>query len=313
MITFILSPAFAALALSATQVTATGQAESASEPTEQAVLNQADIAGEYRDRSSFEMFHGLLLREDGTFEWAISVGAMDRRSSGTWAINGAEITLTTTPTPVAPEFAQAESSDAADAPFLQVSWPNGNGIAGINFTLLCADGKQISHYTQENGWDLVPGECDEPLSISLTESIHEVGPAYFDLEGQTGGLRFTLVPGDFGVEDMTGSIILQTEDGILLGLRGDFVEMVRVDSDQPVSVTPAAHLTVFAAPAAHKNAGAKKSPASISLTRMEVIRNPEMTKKTSTPAKPPENPATPAWLNRTASTASARSPSMSRR
>ena len=40
-------------------------------------------------------------------------------------------------------------------------------------------------------------------------------------------------------------------------------------------------------------------------------RNPEMTKKTSTPTNPPENPGTPAWKKITANTAIALSPSMS--
>jgi len=44
-----------------------------------------------------------------------------------------------------------------------------------------------------------------------------------------------------------------------------------------------------------------------------VIRNPEMTKKTSTPTKPPSRPGIPAWNSTTASTATARRPSMSGR
>src|SRR5881397_2114751 len=43
---------------------------------------------------------------------------------------------------------------------------------------------------------------------------------------------------------------------------------------------------------------------------VRVIRNPEMTKKTSTPMKPPETPRC-AWNSRTRPTAIVRSPSMS--
>lgn len=185
------------------------------------------IPGEYRDRASFEMFHGLLLREDGTFEWAISVGAMDRRSSGTWEQHDGYALLTTSPVPTAPEFVRQENDPAQDAPFLLVSWANGNGIPGIEFTLSCEDGKQISHYTQYDGWRLVPGECDAPVSITLTESVHDIGPAYFQLEGQTEALRFTLVPNDFGVEDLTGATMLPTEDGLELSVLGGTAHMVR--------------------------------------------------------------------------------------
>ena len=43
------------------------------------------------------------------------------------------------------------------------------------------------------------------------------------------------------------------------------------------------------------------------------MRNPEMTKKTSTPMNPPANPVIPACYATTTSTATARSPSISRR
>src|ERR1700712_3900054 len=46
---------------------------------------------------------------------------------------------------------------------------------------------------------------------------------------------------------------------------------------------------------------------------IEVMRKPEMTKNTSTPMKPPLNAPNPKWYSTTGITASARSPSMSRR
>ncbi|MWV26536.1 hypothetical protein [Aurantiacibacter rhizosphaerae] len=189
---------------------------------------RASWVGEYRDRSSFEMFHGLRLNADGSYEWALSVGALDRRSVGTWQIGDGEVVLTTSPKPVAPLFEQVDSNAEQGAPFLFVSWPNGEGIQGIDFTLQCADGKRISHYTQSDGWNLVPGECEVPVSILLEEPIHDIGPAYFDLDGHKPGLRFVLTPNDFGVEDLTGSVLRQTDDGLLFGLRGDIVEMRKV-------------------------------------------------------------------------------------
>lgn len=44
---------------------------------------------------------------------------------------------------------------------------------------------------------------------------------------------------------------------------------------------------------------------------MEVIKKPEMTKKTSTPTKPPENKLNPAWFNMTKNTAMVLRPSIS--
>ncbi|GAA5135524.1 hypothetical protein GCM10025767_13490 [Thalassotalea piscium] len=44
---------------------------------------------------------------------------------------------------------------------------------------------------------------------------------------------------------------------------------------------------------------------------MAVIKNPEITKKTSTPTKPPEKALKPAWFNMTKATAIVLNPSIS--
>ena len=187
--------------------------------------------GDYRDRSSFEAFHGLRLNPDGTYEWALSVGAMDRRSAGTWTQHAGLVTLTTNPTPVPPEFRRDADDPSADVPFLLVRWPSGRGIAGIDLTLVCSDGKRITHYTQQDGWSLVPGECDEPEQLVLEEPIQNVGPASFELDGTTRGLRFTLVPNDIGIEDLTGTQIRADGSGISLWLLNTMATMERVASE----------------------------------------------------------------------------------
>lgn len=187
--------------------------------------------GDYRDRSSFEAFHGLRLNPDGTYEWALSIGAMDRRSAGTWADDGGIVTLTTNPTPVPPEIRRDADDPSPDVPFLVVRWPSGRGIAGIDLTLICADGKRISHYTQEDGWNLVPGECDEPERLVLEEPIQKVGPASFELDGTPRSLRFTLVPNDIGIENLSGTQIRADGSGISLWLLDTMVTMERVATE----------------------------------------------------------------------------------
>lgn len=54
-------------------------------------------------------------------------------------------------------------------------------------------------------------------------------------------------------------------------------------------------------------------PASWSFRMMEVIRNPEITKNTSTPTNPPESQPRPRWKSTTGMTAKARRPSTSGR
>lgn len=166
---------------------------------------QDPAAGEYRDTSSFEMFHGLLLRPDGTYDYALSVGALDRRSAGSWRREGDTIVFTTTPRPVPPEIVEGPGNTAPDAPFLQVTWPNGKGIAGVTFRLGCGDGSTLDDYTQAEGWSPPAGDCSDPQWIELDESIQDIRSPRFDISGRKGGLRFVIVPNDFGVTDLTGA------------------------------------------------------------------------------------------------------------
>ena len=186
--------------------------------------------GDYRDLSDFETFHGLRINEDGTFEWAAAAGAMNRRSNGSWEAHDGYIELTTTPTPVPPEFVRSDDDRSEGAPFLMVRLPGGRGLFGIDFTLVCGDGKHISHYTQEEGWDLVPGECGDPQTLTLEDGINDVGPEYFDIRGYDGtyGLTFTLVPNDIGVIDLTGTRIMPSADGLTMVWMENPIEMVRV-------------------------------------------------------------------------------------
>ncbi|MGD9663858.1 MAG: hypothetical protein AB7U34_01410, partial [Novosphingobium sp.] len=157
-----------------------------------AALAQEDarIAGEYRAVDSFEMFQGLLLRPDGTFAYALSVGALDQRSSGTWTRHGDSFELVTTPKPVPPRFVQGDASEDADAPFVQVTWPNGRGIAGIDVVLGCRGREPVGGYTQEDGWSPPSGDCPHPEWIELVEPIHETRSARIAITEPGKALRF---------------------------------------------------------------------------------------------------------------------------
>lgn len=181
---------------------------------------QDDAAGEYRAEDSFEKFHGLLLKPDGTFEYTLSVGALDQRSSGSWEQQGDTVTLTTSPTPLAPVFRQAERDENEGAPFVLVSWPDGEGIPGIDITLGCADGTTLTDYTQYDGWSPPEGACDEPQWIELVEDIHNIRSGRFPIAEGASGLRFVLEPNDFGVVDLTGTIGTLDADRLVLVLHG---------------------------------------------------------------------------------------------
>lgn len=189
---------------------------------------EPQIAGEYRATDSFEMYRGLLLRPDGTFAYALSVGALDQRSSGTWTQQGNTFDLVTTPKPVPPEFAQVEAAKGGGAPFLAVMWPNGRGIAGIDVTLGCEGQEPLYDYTQEDGWSPPSGACARPLWVQLAEPVHDIRSPRFTIETVASGLRFVLQPNSFGVIDLTGARGVVTGDRLVFHFDGREDDFVRI-------------------------------------------------------------------------------------
>ncbi|MCL6250194.1 hypothetical protein M3P36_03910 [Altererythrobacter sp. KTW20L] len=199
-----------------------------------------EVVGLYHLRDSFEVAMLLELRADGTYSYELAVGAKDERSIGTWSLDGNRITLVTTPKPVAPLFEQVGSDPSPDAPFLLVTWPNGNALQGVDVILHCAGGEVAYGYTLDTGWpypeneDGIGGDglCADPQTLRLVEGINDIASPEYDVAGVAGGLRFVLHPNDLGLRDMTGWQATITGDTLLLAYEGSqMVEMVRYRAD----------------------------------------------------------------------------------
>lgn len=171
----------------------------------------AGAAGLYTGNEGHEMAAELLLREDGSYAYALSVGALDEESQGRWEERDGVITLITEPKPVPPRFTPAPAIAASGTeppPYLLVTLPNGRGLAGIDFTITCADGTRIDGYTQVYGWDFASETCAAPQAITLREPIHAIeSPPYPIAPGAT-ALHFHLVPNDLGRVDLTGTLVV---------------------------------------------------------------------------------------------------------
>ena len=167
---------------------------------------------------------GMIVREDGTFAWGASVGALDLRAAGTWRQRGEFILFTSDPVPVPPEFRWSGNENGAEGsaggPLAKVVWAtNGEPFPHANAKLTCANGAQFHEQIPREGWSPPAGECDTPQSLQLVQSIHNVTSPVYDIAdtfaagpGQT--IRFEFHANDIGVADFTGmSGVL--EDGIL--------------------------------------------------------------------------------------------------
>lgn len=66
------------------------------------------LAGEYALAGVMETGSGLLLRDDGSFEWYFSYGALDLGARGTWTRTGGAVELEVAEMGFPPQFPQAK-------------------------------------------------------------------------------------------------------------------------------------------------------------------------------------------------------------
>lgn len=181
-----------------------------------------DFVGLY-DGSSFETAMGMRIEADGQFEWGLSVGALDMRSSGMWDQDGDSIRLTTDPSPVPPEFRLLGVERSKAAPLVKVTWStNGEPFQYAEAAVECSDGANLYEQVGSEGWSPAEGKCEKPVAITLIEGIYEISsPRYVLSElgwspGMTINVEFR--PNDLGVADFTG--VTGRLEGDMLKLKG---------------------------------------------------------------------------------------------
>lgn len=179
--------------------------------------------GLYRAAEGPDLAAHLLIRADGHFQYILATGALDEQAAGIWKRVGDDIALYTEPTPTPPRFTFDGMATEGTAPFaLRVRWPNGGGIAGIDFRLGFADGAVVKGYTQEDGWTLASSDHGRPIWVDLLDPIHAIASPRFAIpDGKANLLRVTFLPNDLGTVDFQGArlgfaqgtLILHREQG----------------------------------------------------------------------------------------------------
>ncbi len=177
-----------------------------------------DLAGRYRTAEGPDVAGELELRKDGGFAYEFAAGALDERAQGRWAARqtpaGPQACLTTEPKPAAPVLQPAPAPADQEATIF-VAWPNGRGIAGVDFVIGFDHGEPLDGYTQEYGWALPADERRIPRWIELNEQIYRV-PLARTVFPAGGKFRAILVPNDIGVVDFQDACLERTDRGFVL-------------------------------------------------------------------------------------------------
>jgi hypothetical protein len=114
----------------------------------------ADLPGEYQLNMP-EVASGLVLRKDGTFEYAFIYGAADYQSSGTWRSEGGAVILQSAGKQEPPFAIVSQRKAAGTGMRVRVQAPNGQGVAHIDIAVE-SGGKSVTATTDQSGWAVMP-------------------------------------------------------------------------------------------------------------------------------------------------------------
>lgn len=195
-----------------------------------AAAQDSPFVGEYSLAEGPDVGGGLLIRNDGRFQYMLAAGALDERAEGRWEARGDTACLTTEPKPVPPAMEKGALLEVDGAvPTLLVTWPNGRGIPGVDFTIGFDNGDPVEDYTQVYGWTMPENDKRIPRWIEVRESIYDITAPRFELTEADGGkLRAIIVPNDIGVVDLDGACVEKTERGLTLHRAEGDIRFVRL-------------------------------------------------------------------------------------
>ncbi len=181
-------------------------------------LAAPSLVGRYRLAEDHDAAGELIIKADGHFDYGLAYGALDEEAHGRWQRKGAAICLTTVPKPVPPVIAKAPATKSTgQQATLMVAFPDGRGVAGVDFVIGFDTGNPIEGYTQEDGFTLDPSEHRVPRWIQLYEPINRITAPRLTLGPEDSGkLLAVLTPNDLGMVNFEGACLEASGRGVVL-------------------------------------------------------------------------------------------------
>jgi hypothetical protein len=187
------------------------------------------FVGAYRLVGGPDVVGELILKPDHRFQYALAAGALDEQAEGRWVEASGQVRLYTEPKPKPAVFSAGPPAAAKDGPLkVMVTWPNGEGISGVDVTIGFDTGAPVTDYTQYYGWTMPPDEQRIPRWVELVEPIHGIVSPRFAIDIAKGNeLTFVLTPNDLGVVDFDGTVIERVGDRLVMHQRLGDLAFVR--------------------------------------------------------------------------------------
>lgn len=200
--------------------------------TQPASAAPSSLIGQYRLAGGPDVVGELEIAADHHFRYGLAAGALDEQAAGRWVEEGASVCLYSEPRPVPPAFTLGpRSAPARGAPTLLVKWPNGRGVALVDFVIGFDKGEVLSGYTQDYGWTMPRADRRAPRWIELAVPMHGLKSPRLSLDGTSRGtINVLLTPNDLGMVDFQHACLEAVDGGFVLHrVSGDmrFVRSVR--------------------------------------------------------------------------------------
>ncbi|MCT2400695.1 hypothetical protein [Novosphingobium mangrovi (ex Huang et al. 2023)] len=175
----------------------------------------AAIAGQYNG-TQMEMAVHLELGEDGRYRYALSYGAVDEYSQGTWTSTGSAIVLTSDPVD-APRFDFLGEKAAAGGPkgalAVDLEVPKGLPLSLFRAVVTLADGRSFTSDFSDDGLIVPLEKGGGKVSIRLGLPIFEVQGEPVLVDNARGKrLSFAFVPNALGFK-IFDHAVLPLRDG----------------------------------------------------------------------------------------------------
>lgn len=128
-------------------------------------MNTEALAGEYYLEGVREMASGFLLKEDNSFQFFFSYGALDRQGKGTWQLKEDKIVFNSEPWP-GYDFSLV-SSNKEEEDYLQIHLETGNPVLAIYMYCSLQNGVAESWIPFNQRGD-IERQSPTPDNLSLT-------------------------------------------------------------------------------------------------------------------------------------------------
>lgn len=177
--------------------------------------------------SATEIAALLMLAADGTYEYALTYGALDEQSRGRWEGRGTSIALTSEPVKP-PQFRLVDDSPGPKRALrITLDLPGGMQPGYFDAEVMYANGTERTVQISNGMVTLPVAPANPPVSVRLLLGVYGVESDRFVLAGDGQALSFRFEPNDLGKVPFEGFQLPRVPNGMRLQRHDRAITLLR--------------------------------------------------------------------------------------